>query len=32
MENFGVISRDAPSSISLYADSFENKDAISEWH
>ncbi len=30
MENFGVISRDAPSSISLYADSFENKDAISD--
>lgn len=30
MEAFGVISLDAPSSISIYADSFEDKDAISE--
>ena len=29
MEAFGVVSLDAPSSISIYADSFENKDAIS---
>ena len=29
MEDFGFISLDAPSSISLYADSFEDKDAIS---
>lgn len=28
MDSFGLISRDAPSSISIYADSFENKDAI----
>ncbi len=27
---FGVVSYDAPSSISLYADSFEDKDAISD--
>ena len=30
MEDFGVISLDAPSSISIYADTFEDKDAISE--
>ena len=30
MSAFGVVSLDAPSSISIYADSFENKDAISE--
>lgn len=29
MEAFGVVSLDAPSSISIYADNFENKDAIS---
>ncbi len=29
MSAFGVVSLDAPSSISLYADSFEDKDAIS---
>lgn len=29
MKAFGVVSLDAPSSISIYADSFENKDAIS---
>lgn len=29
MAAFGVVSLDAPSSISIYADSFENKDAIS---
>ncbi len=29
MEQFGVVSLDAPSSISIYTDSFENKDAIS---
>lgn len=30
MKNFGVISLSAPSAISIYADSFENKDAISK--
>ena len=30
MESFGVISKDAPYSIHIYADSFENKDAIAE--
>ena len=30
MEDFGVISLDAPSSISIYADTFEAKDQISE--
>lgn len=30
METFGVVSLDAPSSISIYADSFEAKDSISE--
>lgn len=29
MESFGVISLDAPSSISIYADNFEDKEAIS---
>ncbi len=29
MEEFGVVSLDAPSSISIYTDSFENKDFIS---
>lgn len=29
METFGVISLDAPSSISIYADNFEDKEAIS---
>lgn len=29
MESFGKVSHDAPSSISIYADSFEDKDAIS---
>ena len=29
MENFGKVSYDAPASISIYADSFEDKDAIS---
>ncbi len=28
LESFGYVSLDAPSSISIYADSFENKDAI----
>lgn len=28
LETFGYVSLDAPSSISIYADSFENKDAI----
>lgn len=30
MKNFGVVSTDAPSSIELYADTFEAKDKISE--
>ena len=30
MEAFGKVSYDAPTSISIYTDSFENKDAISE--
>lgn len=30
MESFGVISLDAPSSIDIYADSFEDKDEISK--
>lgn len=30
MESFGKVSYDAPSSISLYTDSFENKEAISD--
>lgn len=30
LENFGKVSYDAPSSISIYADSFEDKDSISE--
>lgn len=30
MESFGVVSLDAPASISIYADNFENKDAISD--
>ena len=30
MRNFGVVSKDAPSSISIYADTFEAKDKISE--
>ena len=30
MEAFGVVSLDAPSSISIYADSFEGKDGISK--
>ena len=30
MEKFGVVSYDAPSSISIYADSFEAKDGITE--
>ena len=29
MTTFGVVSLDAPSSISIYTDSFENKEAIS---
>src|SRR5699024_3210910 len=29
MESFGVVSLDAPSSISIYTDNFENKEAIS---
>jgi len=29
MSSFGLVSLDAPSSISIYADTFENKDAIS---
>lgn len=29
MENFGKVSYDAPSSISIYTDSFEDKDAVS---
>ena len=29
MQEFGVVSLDAPSSISIYADNFEDKDAIS---
>lgn len=30
MNTFGVVSLDAPSSISIYTDSFENKDGISQ--
>ena len=30
MSTFGVVSLDAPSSISIYTDSFENKEAISD--
>lgn len=30
MKNFGKVSYDAPSSINIYADSFEDKDAITE--
>ena len=30
MKNFGVVSLDAPSTIELYADTFESKDRISE--
>ncbi len=30
MEAFGKVSYDAPTSISIYTDSFENKDAVSE--
>ena len=30
MENFGVISEDAPSAINIYVDSFEAKDAVSD--
>lgn len=30
LKNFGKISYDAPSSISIYTDSFENKDAIAD--
>ncbi len=30
MDAFGVVSLDAPSSISIYADTFEDKDAISD--
>lgn len=30
MESFGVTSLDAPSAISIYTDSFEDKDAVSE--
>lgn len=30
MKNFGKVSYDAPSSISIYADGFEDKDAITE--
>lgn len=30
MELFGKVSRDAPSSISIYTDSFEDKDAVSD--
>ena len=30
MKSFGKVSYDAPASISIYADSFEDKDAISE--
>ncbi|MGN0634038.1 MAG: ATP-binding cassette domain-containing protein [Oscillospiraceae bacterium] len=30
MESFGKVSYDAPASISIYADSFEDKDAIAE--
>lgn len=30
MNTFGVVSLDAPTSINIYADSFENKDAISD--
>ncbi|MBQ9673618.1 MAG: ABC transporter ATP-binding protein/permease [Ruminococcus sp.] len=30
LETFGVISRDTPSSINIYADSFEDKDKISD--
>ncbi|MBM6698783.1 ATP-binding cassette domain-containing protein [Bifidobacterium pullorum subsp. saeculare] len=30
MANFGVVSRGAPSSISIYADSFEDKDSIED--
>src|SRR5699024_8391631 len=29
MKDFGVVSLDAPSSISIYADNFEDKEAIS---
>ena len=31
MANFGVVSVDAPSSINIYADSFEDKEAISNY-
>lgn len=30
MESFGVISKDAPSAINIYVDSFEAKDAVSD--
>lgn len=30
MESFGYVSMDAPSGISIYADTFENKDAITD--
>lgn len=30
MESFGYVSMDAPSSISIYTDTFENKDAITD--
>ncbi|MDD6878736.1 MAG: ABC transporter permease, partial [bacterium] len=30
MERFGVVSYDAPSSISIYTDTFENKDMVAE--
>ncbi len=30
MTSFGVVSKDAPSSVSIYADSFEDKDLITE--
>ena len=31
MDSFGVISEDAPSAINIYVDSFEAKDAVSDW-
>ena len=31
LKNFGVVSFDTPSKISLYTDSFENKDKVADW-
>ena len=31
MKNFGVVSLDAPSSINIYCDSFEDKDAVADY-